>query len=59
MRRQQSGKIENIALFSVSLVVKDDKKIASFVVKGLKQNGFTSDHAAAGEEGLFMAQSVN
>jgi two-component system OmpR family response regulator len=29
------------------------------VVKGLKQSGFAADHAADGEEGLFMAQSVN
>jgi two-component system OmpR family response regulator len=41
------------------LVVEDDKKIASFVVKGLKQSGFAVDHSADGEEGLFMAQSVN
>ena len=41
------------------LVVEDDKKIASFVVKGLKQSGFAVDPAADGEEGLFMAQSVN
>jgi len=41
------------------LVVEDDKKIASFVVKGLKQSGFATDHAADGEEGLFMATSVN
>ncbi|HXI71889.1 MAG TPA: response regulator transcription factor [Verrucomicrobiae bacterium] len=41
------------------LVVEDDKKIASFVVKGLKQSGFAADHAADGEEGLFMATSVN
>ena len=41
------------------LVVEDDKKIATFVVKGLKQSGFAADHAADGEEGLFMAHSVN
>jgi two-component system, OmpR family, response regulator len=41
------------------LVVEDDKKIATFVVKGLKQSGFAADHAAEGEEGLFMAGSVN
>ena len=41
------------------LVVEDDKKIASFVVKGLKQSGFATDHAADGEEGLRMASSVN
>ena len=41
------------------LVVEDDKKIATFVVKGLKQSGFAADHAADGEEGLLMAASVN
>jgi two-component system OmpR family response regulator len=41
------------------LVVEDDKKIAAFVVKGLKQSGFAADHAADGEEGLLMAESVN
>jgi two-component system, OmpR family, response regulator len=41
------------------LVVEDDKKIATFVVKGLKQSGFAADHAGDGETGLFLAQSVN
>ncbi len=40
------------------LVVEDDKKIASFVVKGLKESGFAADHAADGESGLIMAQTV-
>jgi two-component system OmpR family response regulator len=41
------------------LVVEDDKKIASFVVNGLKQSGFAVDHAAEGEDGLFRAQTVS
>jgi two-component system, OmpR family, response regulator len=40
------------------LVVEDDKKIASFVVKGLKESGFAADHAADGENGLIMAQTI-
>src|SRR5687767_14502822 len=40
------------------LVVEDDKKIASFVVNGLKQSGFAVDHCANGEEALIMARSV-
>lgn len=40
------------------LVVEDDKKIASFVVNGLKQSGFAVDHSADGEDGLFHAQTV-
>ena len=41
------------------LVVEDDKKIASFVVKGLKQSGFAVDHAAEGEQGLLLASTVS
>ncbi|MCI0482067.1 MAG: DNA-binding response regulator, partial [Candidatus Dadabacteria bacterium] len=32
------------------LVVEDDKKIASFVMNGLRQAGFAVDHAGDGEE---------
>ena len=39
------------------LVVEDDAKIASFIVKGLKQSGFAVDHAADGEEGLRLARA--
>jgi two-component system OmpR family response regulator len=37
------------------LLVEDDRKIASFVMKGLKQAGFAVDHAIDGEEGLHQA----
>ena len=40
------------------LVVEDDPKIASFVVNGLKQNGFAVDHARDGEAGLDLAGAV-
>ena len=40
------------------LVVEDDEKIASFVTKGLKQNGYAVDHAADGEQGLDLAAAV-
>src|SRR5215467_1810151 len=40
------------------LVVEDDKKIASFVVNGLKQSGFAVDHCPDGEEALFRAQTI-
>ena len=40
------------------LVVEDDRKIASFVVNGLKQSGYAVDHAADGEDGLFQAQAI-
>ena len=39
------------------LVVEDDKKIASFVVKGLTQAGFAVDHAADGKTALDRALS--
>ena len=37
------------------LLVEDDGKIASFIVKGLKAEGFAVDHAADGEDGLHLA----
>ncbi|MGZ3495420.1 MAG: response regulator [Thermodesulfobacteriota bacterium] len=37
------------------LVVEDDVKIASFIVKGLKAAGYAVDHALDGENGLHMA----
>jgi two-component system OmpR family response regulator len=40
------------------LVVEDDKKIASFVVNGLKQNGYAVDHATEGETGLAQALTI-
>jgi len=45
------------SVFMRILVVEDDKKIASFIVKGLKQNSFAVDHASDGENGLTMAFS--
>jgi two-component system OmpR family response regulator len=40
------------------LVVEDDEKIASFVVKGLKQSGYAVDHSADGERALGLALTV-
>ena len=40
------------------LVVEDDSKIASFVVRGLKEAGFAVDHAADGEAGLGLAETT-
>ncbi len=37
------------------LLVEDDPKIASFILKGFKAAGFAADHAPDGEEGLFLA----
>jgi len=40
------------------LVVEDDEKIASFVIKGLKQSGFAVDHCTDGERALGLALTV-
>jgi len=39
------------------LLVEDDRKIADFIVKGLKAAGYAVDHAADGEKGLHLALS--
>jgi len=41
------------------LVVEDDKKIASFIAKGLREAGFTVNCAFDGEEGLYVALHGN
>ena len=37
------------------LPVEDDSKIASFIIKGFKAEGFAVDHAGDGENGLHLA----
>jgi two-component system, OmpR family, response regulator len=39
------------------LIVEDDKKIASFVMRGMKEAGFAVDHAEDGELGLHLSLS--
>jgi two-component system OmpR family response regulator len=39
------------------LVVEDDKDVAGFVVKGLREAGHVVEHAANGRDGLFMGAS--
>jgi len=43
------------------LVIEDDEKIASFVIKGLQQAGMAVDHASNGEDGLdlFLATTYD
>jgi len=41
------------------LVVEDDKKIASFVVNGLKQSGYAVDHSGDGEDALARSQTIS
>lgn len=40
------------------LIVEDDARIASFVVKGLKQEGYAVDHAPDGDTGLALAAAT-
>ena len=37
------------------LLVEDDLKIATFIIKGMRSAGFAVDHSADGENGLHMA----
>lgn len=46
--------LENVRI----LVVEDDEKIASFVVKGLKQNGYAVDLSPDGEGASALASAV-
>ena len=39
------------------LVVEDEKKVASFIKRGLEEEGFEVDVASDGEEGLYMAET--
>ncbi len=39
------------------LLVEDDQRIATFISKGLKQEGFAVDHAGDGIEGLYLASN--
>ena len=39
------------------LVVEDDPDVAAYLVKGLKEQGYTVDDAADGKNGLFLASS--
>lgn len=39
------------------LIVEDDKQIASFIIKGMKENGFAVDYAQSGEDGLHLAMT--
>jgi two-component system, OmpR family, response regulator len=41
------------------LVVEDDRDVAGFVVRGLKETGHVVEHAENGRDGLFMAASEN
>jgi two-component system, OmpR family, response regulator len=58
MTLAQSPELGQVMTMRV-MVVEDDEKIASFVIKGLKQNGYAVDHAADGEHGLDLATAIS
>jgi two-component system, OmpR family, response regulator len=39
------------------LIIEDDRQTAGYLAKGLKESGYAVDHAANGNEGLYMALS--
>lgn len=39
------------------LLIEDDKRMAEFILRGLKEHGHVADHAANGKDGLFLAAS--
>ena len=41
------------------LLIEDDLNIASFIIKGLQEDGFAVDHATDGEGGLHMALTLS
>ena len=40
-----------------ALIVEDDRDVAAYLVKGLKEHGYTVDHSTDGKDGLFLATS--
>lgn len=41
------------------LLIEDDKSVADYIIKGLKQSGYNVDHADDGKQGLLLATSEN
>ncbi|MDM8558985.1 response regulator transcription factor [Candidatus Parabeggiatoa sp. HSG14] len=41
------------------LVIEDDPEVGAYLVKGLKESGYTVDHSTDGKDGLFMATTEN
>lgn len=39
------------------LLIEDDVRMAEFILRGLKEHGHVTDHAANGKDGLFLAAS--
>lgn len=41
------------------LIIEDDREIAAYLAKGLREHGYTVDQAVDGKSGLFLATSEN
>ena len=41
------------------LVIEDEKKVADFIKRGLREEGYCVDVAYDGEEGHFLATSIS
>jgi two-component system OmpR family response regulator len=41
------------------LIIEDDASVAEYIAKGLKESGYTVDHASDGKDGLALALSEN
>ena len=39
------------------LVIEDDASVLDYIGRGLRESGFTVDHAADGQDGLFHASA--
>ena len=39
------------------LIIEDDRQVAAFVAKGLREEGYAVDHATNGEDGLHLAST--
>lgn len=41
------------------LLIEDDREVAEYICKGIKESGHTIDHASDGRQGLFLATTEN
>ena len=57
--RSAAGRTTRADPYMRILVVEDDKDVAGFIVKGLRETGHVVEHADNGRDGLFLAASEN
>jgi DNA-binding response OmpR family regulator len=56
LKRGENGVVCEVGAVRV-LVVEDDRKIATFVAKGLREAGYAADHVSSGEEALALVET--